>query len=498
MLENDDTNEIPPHENLLNGEKRVNKGINKETYEIINDKKKDLQNLKVERDKVISCFEENNQHLMTKQNMIASLIIKKQNIAHLKDELKHFNSRNKQSDESCEHSKKRITKKREAIHLMREKIEKCKQMVRASENATHNKTNNDKDGLNTLKLRLVEYEKQRIAQLNQFVFDLIEIKQKDAAREDVLEKSTRTALKDARQTVYVNGRWILANDHVVVYTILRSILPTDGDYLTYFKDFQQKEGKLKDDESHQLDDIDRQFQNQSSQSNTTTTTTTTNRSSSSSLLNNTLLWTSSSTTTTTTTPSNQLMDKQTILSGLTYTVQFVNLIAFYLGIVLPYNLPHNKFCTQALKENQFQNAVAKLNTNIVYLSINQHIPVTNLLPKHTLENLHHFLTYFRELRIKIREKHSISFPSHMIPLLEEMFTESEEEFFQDCMPNLVFNDNEEWETVPNSNEIPSDDSFTASGSGSGSGSGSMSRTVSSSLISSVSSSVISWFKPQTK
>ena len=28
-----------------------------------------------------------------------------------------------------------------------------------------------------------------------------------------------------------------------------------------FKDFQQKEGKLKD-ESHQLDDIDRQFQNQ--------------------------------------------------------------------------------------------------------------------------------------------------------------------------------------------------------------------------------------------
>ena len=79
----------------------------------------------------------------------------------------------------------------------------------------------------------------------------------------------------------------------------------------------------------------------------------------------------------------------------------------------------------------------------------------------------------------------------MIPLLEEMFTDSEEDnnFIQDSMPNLVFNDNEEWETVPNSNEIPSDDSFTAS---------SMPRTVSSSLISSVSSSVFSWFKPQTK
>lgn len=79
----------------------------------------------------------------------------------------------------------------------------------------------------------------------------------------------------------------------------------------------------------------------------------------------------------------------------------------------------------------------------------------------------------------------------MIPLLEEMFTDSEEDnnFIQDSIPNLVFNDNEEWETVPNSNEIPSDDSFTASN---------MPRTVSASLISSVSSSVISWFKPQAK
>ena len=136
----------------------------------------------------------------------------------------------------------------------------------------------------------------------------------------MLQKSTRTALKDARQTVYVNGRWILANDHVI-YRILRSTLPTDGDYLAYFKDFQQKEGKLKD-ESHQLDDIDRQFQNQTANVNN---------------ISNSALWTSSSTMPAS---SSQLMDKQTILSGLTYTVQFVNLIAFYLGIILPYNLPH--------------------------------------------------------------------------------------------------------------------------------------------------------------
>jgi hypothetical protein len=50
-------------------------------------------------------------------------------------------------------------------------------MVKKSENATYNKTNNEKDGFNILKLRLIEYEKQRIDELNRFVFDLNEIKQ---------------------------------------------------------------------------------------------------------------------------------------------------------------------------------------------------------------------------------------------------------------------------------------------------------------------------------
>ncbi len=51
----------------------------------------------------------------------------------------------------------------------------------------------------------------------------------------------------------------------------------------------------------------------------------------------------------------------------------------------------------------------------------------------------------------------------MIPLLEEMFANSEEDnIMQDSIPNLIFNDNEDWETVPNSSEIPSDDTFNSS------------------------------------
>ena len=74
--------------------------------------------------------------------------------------------------------KKRIAKKKETIDISVNKIIKCKEMVKRSETATYNKTNNEKDGFNILKLRLIEYEKQRIDELNKFVFDLVEIKQK--------------------------------------------------------------------------------------------------------------------------------------------------------------------------------------------------------------------------------------------------------------------------------------------------------------------------------
>lgn len=137
----------------------------------------------------------------------------------------------------------------------------------------------------------------------------------------MLQKSTRTALKDARQTVYVNGRWILANDHVI-YRIIRSTLPTDGDYLLYFKGSQQNDDKLKD-ETNQLDYLNH-HNNHKIRSSSTASSTSSISSLSNSQINH----------------ANRSIDRHTILSGLTYIVQFVNLIAFYLNIVLPYNLSH--------------------------------------------------------------------------------------------------------------------------------------------------------------
>lgn len=69
----------------------------------------------------------------------------------------------------------RIKRKKELIKTNLEKIEKCRDMVKKSETATLNKMNNEKDAI--LKLRIIEYEKQRIDELNRFIFDLVEIKQ---------------------------------------------------------------------------------------------------------------------------------------------------------------------------------------------------------------------------------------------------------------------------------------------------------------------------------
>lgn len=134
-------------------------------------------------------------------------------------------------------------------------------------------------------------------------------------------------MKDARQTVYVNGRWILANDHVI-YRIVRSTLPTDGEYMPYLKELQLGEEKLKDESQH-LEEIDRHFLNQNNLTNRTSHIWPNFTSSN---VNSLSLSSISSTVRTN--------DRKTILSALTLTVQFVNLIAFYLNIVLPYNLPH--------------------------------------------------------------------------------------------------------------------------------------------------------------
>lgn len=58
----------------------------------------------------------------------------------------------------------------------------------------------------------------------------------------------------------------------------------------------------------------------------------------------------------------------------------------------------SKWSSQSLNQKPFQNAVAKLNVNIIYLCLHQSIPILNQLPRNTLENLNYFLTYIQKIK----------------------------------------------------------------------------------------------------
>ena len=69
------------------------------------------------------------------------------------------------------------------------------------------------------------------------------------------------------------------------------------------------------------------------------------------------------------------------------------------------------------------------------------------------KNIFYEKNYLTRIKLltKIFSRYSIAFPSHLIPLLEDMFTDYEEDsLIPDSMPNLIFNDNDEWENIQNS------------------------------------------------
>lgn len=111
------------------------------------------------------------------------------------------------------------------------------------------------------------------------------------SEEDYLQKSTFNVLTDARMTMFINGRWIKAKDPIY-YEIVKSKLPSNGDYSAYYKSPELEEASATIPEQQQLPWLD---------------------------IN---------------------ASRSEIQAALTYTTQFVNLIAFIIDATLPYNLPH--------------------------------------------------------------------------------------------------------------------------------------------------------------
>ncbi|XP_070577873.1 beclin 1-associated autophagy-related key regulator-like [Ptychodera flava] len=74
-------------------------------------------------------------------------------------------------------------------------------------------------------------------------------------------------------------------------------------------------------------------------------------------------------------------------SALAYTTQLSSVLAFYLGVNLPEKLCYSKFCGKKLTPKAFSRAVAKLNTNILYICFTQNVDPEYLNASHTVRNL---------------------------------------------------------------------------------------------------------------
>jgi len=76
-----------------------------------------------------------------------------------------------------------------------------------------------------------------------------------------------------------------------------------------------------------------------------------------------------------------------IAAALTYTTQFVNLIAYYVDLRLPHRLSYSEFANGNLSNGKFSRKVAKLNANVIHLCSSQGIHATSLQPRKTISNI---------------------------------------------------------------------------------------------------------------
>ncbi|EDO36555.1 predicted protein [Nematostella vectensis] len=153
--------------------------------------------------------------------------------------------------------------------------------------------------------------------------------------EDQADASVESALAEATQTSYVQGKWV--NETATLeLSIIDSSLPWSGDYSAYRHWVKAHKNGSKGPD----DDVG---------------------------LRN---------------------PAYTISSALTHAAQLLELLASLLDVNLPSKLSYSEFCQNEMGRKEFQSALSRLNTNVLHLCFTQHVDPTLLHPHRTLNNLY--------------------------------------------------------------------------------------------------------------
>lgn len=195
------------------------------------------------------------------------------------------------------------------------------------------------------KVAKAEMELKTIVQKNVkdlvcYIFPVCKIDAISKSAEELESTDTVTALAEATRTSYVRGKWVFMDSTGDLhYRIVAPTLPGSGDYSAYSDWVAANKNGV---------------------------------------------------------PGNEKMNENqayNISAALCYTTQLVNLLAFYLDILLPNRLTYADFYSTDIGDNKFYKKVSKLNTNILYLCFSQGVDTSLLNPKHTLCNLLHLVNH---------------------------------------------------------------------------------------------------------
>ncbi|CAG9838268.1 unnamed protein product [Diabrotica balteata] len=76
-----------------------------------------------------------------------------------------------------------------------------------------------------------------------------------------------------------------------------------------------------------------------------------------------------------------------ISAALTYTAQLLSVLSYYLNTRLPCRMQYSDFCSSYMKDEQFARRTARLNANILYLCLLQHVDLSSLNSAKTIHNI---------------------------------------------------------------------------------------------------------------
>ncbi|KAL0280944.1 UNVERIFIED_CONTAM: hypothetical protein PYX00_002089 [Menopon gallinae] len=219
----------------------------------------------------------------------------------------------------------------------KERVEKLQQYV--AKDMTH-KIRERRNKVSELEAELKKVVKENVEDLMYYIFPIYKIDPVSKSEEESDPTDTVSALAEATRTSYIRGKWVFMDSSGEVrYRIVAPTLPGSGDYSAYSDSVAAIRKGIPD--NYKLEEN----------------------------------------------------EAYNISAALCYTTQLVNLLAFYLDIILPKKLNYTDFYNIDISDHKFNKKISKLNTNILYLGFSQGIDTFLLNPKQTLCNILHLVQY---------------------------------------------------------------------------------------------------------